>query len=197
MTAESLMFTRTWGCQMIAFILNAVVKDSKITKTTVKSTIALNSFIAQFEYRLRFCYLKPHDLVALKERRTDSIVDKLILYAINRGAATSIAALMNLILFVSVPNTFIFMIFLEPSSQLYVLSVTSMLTSREALRTELKHATNNDHVSIPMQSSQAKPKESETIHVQRTVVTWRDGHSETLDLSRELESKSDLIHHQV
>ncbi|KAG6872150.1 hypothetical protein C0995_012531 [Termitomyces sp. Mi166 len=55
MTAESLMFTRTWGCQMIAFILNAVVKDSKITKTTVKYIVALNSFMAKVEYRLRYC----------------------------------------------------------------------------------------------------------------------------------------------
>jgi len=84
---------------------------------------------------LTLCYILKEAKSGV--RRTDGMIDKMILYAINRGVATSLCALLNLILFVSVPNTFIFMIPLVPSCQLYVISVVSMLTTRGALRAEL------------------------------------------------------------
>jgi len=107
-------------------------------------------------------------------RKTDGIVDKLILYAINRGAATSLAALMNLILFVSVPSTFVFMVFLLPSSQLYVLSAVSMLTSRESLREELLGGTSMDHSSFPMSNVQSRGGTTD-IRIEKSVVKWQDG----------------------
>ncbi|KAJ3805382.1 hypothetical protein EV368DRAFT_68051 [Lentinula lateritia] len=71
------------------------------------------------------------------ELQTNGIINKMIIYAINRGAVTSISALLNMILFVSVPGTFIFMIPLVPSCPLYVISVVSMLIVRTSLRSEL------------------------------------------------------------
>ncbi|KAK1226104.1 hypothetical protein PQX77_010929, partial [Marasmius sp. AFHP31] len=79
-----------------------------------------------------------------RSKKTNSIIDKLIVYAINRGAATSLAAFVQLVLFVALPGTFIFMPFLLPSCHLYVISVCSMLISREGLRHKLQgdHSTN-------------------------------------------------------
>ncbi|TFK39057.1 hypothetical protein BDQ12DRAFT_722897 [Crucibulum laeve] len=71
-------------------------------------------------------------------KKTDTLVNKLMIYAINRGAATSICAILNLIFFIGKPNTFIFMLFLEPSCQLYVISVVSMLMNRTHLRAQLQ-----------------------------------------------------------
>ncbi|KAF5335241.1 hypothetical protein D9757_015214 [Collybiopsis confluens] len=169
-------FTETWGCQMIAYMLDAFFygvamllvaqyfhshsgKDSKIIKGTVAALGTLASLEFTFishqiyvDYVERFNNPASLDIIVftapltlcyiLKEaksgvRRTDGMIDKMILYAINRGVATSLCALLNLILFVSVPNTFIFMIPLVPSCQLYVISVVSMLTTRGALRAEL------------------------------------------------------------
>jgi len=65
------------------------------------------------------------------------MINRLMLYAIERGAATSACALLNLIFFVGMPGTFIFMIFLEPSCPLYVISVVSMLANRSSLRSQL------------------------------------------------------------
>ncbi|KAG5718576.1 hypothetical protein E4T56_gene16495 [Termitomyces sp. T112] len=138
----------------------------KYTSTQAGCTAACDIVITTM-----LCWLLNKSRSGLK--KTDSVVDKLILYAINRGAATSLAALMNLILFVSVPNTFIFMIFLLPSCQLYVLSVVSMLTSRESLRQQLWKGTATDHSSIPMENFRARVPAD--IRIEKSVVSWKDG----------------------
>ncbi|KAJ6563452.1 hypothetical protein B0H10DRAFT_1966127 [Mycena sp. CBHHK59/15] len=40
-------------------------------------------------------------------RRTDSVLDKMVIYAFNRGTVTSLLALIQLIFFVAMPTTFI------------------------------------------------------------------------------------------
>ncbi|KAJ7347581.1 hypothetical protein DFH08DRAFT_936988, partial [Mycena albidolilacea] len=71
-------------------------------------------------------------------RRTDSALDKMIIYAFNRGVLTSFFALLQLIFFIAMPNTLMFAVFLLPSCHIYVISVCSMLTSRETLRAEMR-----------------------------------------------------------
>jgi hypothetical protein len=77
------------------------------------------------------------------DNATDSVIDKMIVYAVERGAATSICALLNLIFFAAIPDTFIFMIPLIPSSQLYLISVISLLANQKSLRSEI---TSEDYV---------------------------------------------------
>lgn len=72
-----------------------------------------------------------------KSFKTETTINRLILYAIERGVATSACALLNLVFFVGKPGTFIFMIFLEPSCPLYLISVVSMLANRSTLRAQL------------------------------------------------------------
>ncbi|GAW06509.1 hypothetical protein LENED_008440 [Lentinula edodes] len=187
-------FTETWGCQLIAYMLDAVLygvamvlvgqyfylhsgKDSKLIKGTIVALGSLGTMQFTFishqmyiDYVTRFnapasldfivftapritsiqsgitalcdilitgilCYILQDSKSGLK--RTNGMINKMIIYAINRGAVTSISALLNMILFVSVPNTFIFMIPLVPSCPLYVISVVSMLIVRTSLRSEL------------------------------------------------------------
>ncbi|ESK85208.1 hypothetical protein Moror_11032 [Moniliophthora roreri MCA 2997] len=111
-------------------VFSRLETTARITSTQAGACAACDIIIT-----LVLCFLLNE--ARSNSRRTNSIVDKLILYAINRGAATSTAALVQLILFVAKPGTFIFMIFLLPSCHLYVISVVSMLMSREALRSKL------------------------------------------------------------
>ncbi|KAF8067697.1 hypothetical protein FPV67DRAFT_1764688 [Lyophyllum atratum] len=134
----------------------------KITSTQAGSTAACDVVITSM-----LCWLLNSSRSGIK--RTDGIVHKLIVYAINRGVATSLAAVMNLILFVAIPDTFVFMIFLLPSSQLYVLSVVSMLTTRGALRDKLS----TDHTSFPLENLRGRAPQSDGIHVHQAVVTWK------------------------
>ncbi|KAF9255328.1 hypothetical protein L218DRAFT_1081903 [Marasmius fiardii PR-910] len=53
-------------------------------------------------------------------KQTNNMLDKLILYAINRGFLTAACALINLVLFLAMPGTFYFFLGLVSSSKLYV-----------------------------------------------------------------------------
>ncbi|KAG2003819.1 hypothetical protein CC2G_004392 [Coprinopsis cinerea AmutBmut pab1-1] len=73
-------------------------------------------------------------------RRTNSLVDKLIIYAINRGSATSICALLNVLLYYFASGTFYFLIPLQATTHFYVISAVTVLTSREGLRQEMDNS---------------------------------------------------------
>ncbi|GAW06186.1 hypothetical protein LENED_008090 [Lentinula edodes] len=93
---------------------------TRITSTQAGTTAACDILIAVI-----LCMLLHKARSGFQ--RSDKIIDKLILYTINRGILTSLCALLNLIFFVAIPNTFIF-------SQLYVISVAAMLLSRKSIR---------------------------------------------------------------
>lgn len=65
--------------------------------------------------------------------RTDAVIAKIIRYSIHRGVATSLAAVLTVILFITTPQS-AFMIPLLVSGQLYVISVVSMLLNRSKLQ---------------------------------------------------------------
>ncbi|KAF9528886.1 hypothetical protein CPB83DRAFT_853375 [Crepidotus variabilis] len=77
-------------------------------------------------------------------QRTNSIINKLITYAINRAMATGICTLLTVLLFCFYDRTYYFIIFLFASTHLYVISAVSMLTSGEYLHED---ADSTFHVS--------------------------------------------------
>ncbi|KAJ7469985.1 hypothetical protein B0H11DRAFT_2043034 [Mycena galericulata] len=83
------------------------------------------------------------------DRRTDSVLDKMIIYAFNRGAMTSLMALLQFVLFIAMPGTFIFSSFFLPSCHVYVISVCSLLTSHETLRAELGSSSTFTMATLP------------------------------------------------
>uniref|UniRef100_A0A0W0G6W7 DUF6534 domain-containing protein n=1 Tax=Moniliophthora roreri TaxID=221103 RepID=A0A0W0G6W7_MONRR len=104
-------------------------------------------------------------------RRTNSMIDDMILYAINRGTATSVAALIQLLL----AGTFFFMIFLLPICQLYVISVVSMLMSRQSLRDKLG-AESEGATTFQLETFRAARNESSNLQSMSPadIITWRD-----------------------
>ncbi|TEB21422.1 hypothetical protein FA13DRAFT_1779278 [Coprinellus micaceus] len=66
--------------------------------------------------------------------RTKSLLERLIVYAINRGAVACILALLAILLYDLASGTLYYLIPFSSNTQVYVISVVSMLNSREGLR---------------------------------------------------------------
>ncbi|TEB21019.1 hypothetical protein FA13DRAFT_1819855 [Coprinellus micaceus] len=66
--------------------------------------------------------------------RVNSTVDRLVVYAINRAAATSLCATLAILSYFFLGGTFYFVVPTYMTGQLYVISAVSVLTSRESLR---------------------------------------------------------------
>jgi len=114
------------------------------------------------------------------------------MYALNRGAMTSLWALLQLIFFIGMPGTFVFQIFIVPSCHLYVISVCSMLISRESLRAELS-GPNGIITSFPMADMEhGRPSErsqgSATVHVSTSVLKWVDDTPEDDNVHRKADN---------
>ncbi|KAF9064974.1 hypothetical protein BDP27DRAFT_1405091 [Rhodocollybia butyracea] len=74
-------------------------------------------------------------------KRTDTLLQKLMLNAINRGALTTLAAAANIILFLALPGTLYFILGLLISSKLYMNSMLATLNTRQHLM-QTMHASN-------------------------------------------------------
>ncbi|KIY62285.1 hypothetical protein CYLTODRAFT_494737 [Cylindrobasidium torrendii FP15055 ss-10] len=78
------------------------------------------------------CILLHHSRSGIKT--TDTIITKLIVYAVHRGVITTVLSLLTLALFVWQPATFIFMVPLLPTGQLYAINVLATLLHRQTIR---------------------------------------------------------------
>ncbi|KAF9526362.1 hypothetical protein CPB83DRAFT_896199 [Crepidotus variabilis] len=78
------------------------------------------------------CYIFHSHRSTLKS--TNSMINKLITYAINRAIATSVCAVLSVALYFSASGTYYFLLPLLANTNLYLISAVSMLTSREGLR---------------------------------------------------------------
>ncbi|KAK0460542.1 uncharacterized protein EV420DRAFT_1532767 [Desarmillaria tabescens] len=94
-------------------------------------------------------------------KSTDSALDSLIILAINRGTVTSLASVVDLILYLTRPKSMFFMLVFNPSTQLYLLSVVGSLNYREGMRAGSRHrkkewhnfnTTANDSYSLPLEN---------------------------------------------
>ncbi|KAJ7868216.1 hypothetical protein B0H14DRAFT_3861572 [Mycena olivaceomarginata] len=98
----------------------------------------------------------------------------MIIYAFNRGFVTSFLALIQLICFVAMPTTFIFMLFILPSSHVYVISVCNMLTSRETLRAQMMgpNGVITSFLMGPLDLGSRQPAAHPAVRVTTSVVKW-------------------------
>ncbi|KAF4618343.1 hypothetical protein D9613_011694 [Agrocybe pediades] len=104
-------------------------------------------------------------------KRTNSLISKLIFYAINRAIATSLCALLTVFLFRKFYGTFYFKIPFLASAQVYVISVVSVLASRKSMRQEHDDTINlsvfmRDNLASTQKSDTAGPDGSGTITIE-------------------------------
>ncbi|KAJ7681077.1 hypothetical protein DFH06DRAFT_1405982 [Mycena polygramma] len=150
-----------------------IVKVHRYSKlaTTVATSTAQGAATAACDITITaiLCYIFRTARTGV--RSTDSTLDKMILYAFERGAMTSLLALLQLIFFITMPGTFFFTLFLLPSSHVYVISVCGMLTSREALRAQLR---SRDGIigMTSMATNSVNPAASDNlgVHVTKSVI---------------------------
>ncbi|KAJ7347577.1 hypothetical protein DFH08DRAFT_1002557 [Mycena albidolilacea] len=83
------------------------------------------------------CYTLDSQKSTIKS--TNSILDTLKINAVNRGMLTAFAAALNIILFISIPNSFWFSLALIPSGKLYMNSMLATLNTREHIRQRIQH----------------------------------------------------------
>ncbi|KAF9065542.1 hypothetical protein BDP27DRAFT_1404776 [Rhodocollybia butyracea] len=74
---------------------------------------------------------------------TNTLIQKLMVNAINRGALTTLAAALEIILFLAVPGTFYFVLFLMTTSKLYMNSMLATLNTRRHIRHTTAHISND------------------------------------------------------
>jgi len=117
-------------------------------------------------------------------KQTNSMVNILMIYAINTGLITSVFSLASLITFVALPNTYIFLTMYFPLSKLYANALLATLNARDWLRAGIDNANVplaivNGQPAIPVAfSSGPAPSKDITIHVETEVIKSISG-SET------------------
>ncbi|KIJ40055.1 hypothetical protein M422DRAFT_257125 [Sphaerobolus stellatus SS14] len=130
--------------------LNALVSIEAISKTFSNLTLKTGTLITVTTLQgataaacdilisISLCYVLHSHRSGIK--RTDSLINRMMIYAINRGIATSICALLGVILYCFVSGTYYFLIPLLATTHLYVISAVSILTLRESLREEINQS---------------------------------------------------------
>ncbi|KAI9460056.1 hypothetical protein HD554DRAFT_2323905 [Boletus coccyginus] len=89
-------------------------------------------------------------------RRSDTMINKLIIFSINTGLLTSICAVASLISIAAWPNTFIYIAFYFCLGRLYCNSLLATLNARKSLRSESR----DDEMSLSLQGIQQKTNQS-------------------------------------
>ncbi|KAJ7305589.1 hypothetical protein DFH08DRAFT_518233 [Mycena albidolilacea] len=79
-----------------------------------------------------FCYTLNSKKSTIKS--TNSLLNMLMINAVNRGMLTAFTAALHIILFLSFPNSFWFSLALVPSGKLYMNSMLATLNTREHIR---------------------------------------------------------------
>ncbi|EPQ56058.1 hypothetical protein GLOTRDRAFT_129258 [Gloeophyllum trabeum ATCC 11539] len=107
-------------------------------------------------------------------KRTDTLLNKLIVYSLNRGVLTTLAAFFNMLFFVLFPDKFIFMLPLLPSGQLYLISVTTTLISRHTLSSESTRGHSTANASgFPLSAvPQNGGPPGGGVHITTSVLAW-------------------------
>jgi len=147
---------------------------------SIKATICIQSVatvLCDILITVTLCVILHSKKSSIKS--TNTALGKLIVFGINRGAFTSLAAAVNLILFLAVPGTFYFFLGLTVSSKLYMNGLLSTLNTRQyvANSSHLSHA-NSSHPwqSIPL-GQVSRTGESQGVSIQSTKINFNQSQS--------------------
>lgn len=126
-----------------------------------------------------YFYLRKH---STGMKRTDNMLNQLLLYSINTGAVTSFCAVLVIIMFLCLPTNLAFVGVVQVQSKLYAISLLASLNNRERLRiNNPTNITTEGITSSPMprfsaiKPSQQKSSYLQPIEFRSTNVTDIDG----------------------
>ncbi|KAG1724020.1 hypothetical protein EDB19DRAFT_324044 [Suillus lakei] len=114
--------------------------------------------------------------------RTDSILNRLLLYSINTGVVTSIFAILVIIMFLGLPTNLAFIAFVQVQSKLYAVSFLASLNTRKSTLEQTKQPVPSaDGIALSLyNTSLQKPSHLQPIDVQKSVVMDMYGDSDGL-----------------
>ncbi|KAI0049075.1 hypothetical protein FA95DRAFT_962839 [Auriscalpium vulgare] len=104
------------------------------------TTVASDTSIA-----LVLCYLLRNSRTGF--RRSDTLINKLILFTVNTGLLTSIDAVCSLATIAALPNTFVYISFFFAQSRLYSNSLMATLNARNHLRNDTTNGSSSISLS--------------------------------------------------
>ncbi|KAJ7199834.1 hypothetical protein GGX14DRAFT_467467 [Mycena pura] len=104
---------------------------------------------------------------------TNKILNFLILTAINRSVFTMFFVVLNMILFLSSPGTFYFMIALFVSDKLYMNSLLAMLNTRE-YAVQVGRVAHAEHIAMATFASTNSRSKPATVYIQTTTEMRND-----------------------
>ncbi|GAW05618.1 hypothetical protein LENED_007486 [Lentinula edodes] len=95
-------------------------------------------------------------------RKSDTMINKLTIFAVNTGALTSLCAVASLISIIAAPNTFIYISFFFSMGRLYTNSLLATLNARKMIRDAAEgiNTTTGDNISLPCKGRASSSKYS-------------------------------------
>jgi len=115
--------------------------------TTLQAASAL---VCDVSITVCLCYTLNSKRSTIKS--TNSLLNTLMINAVNRGMLTAFAAALNIILFLSIPDTFWFFLGLILSGKLYMNSMLATLNSRQHIRERNHEESSRGWNSIPIRN---------------------------------------------
>ncbi|KAF8170528.1 hypothetical protein K438DRAFT_1613919 [Mycena galopus ATCC 62051] len=111
---------------------------------------------------------------------TNSLLNMLIINAVNRGMLTAFTAALNIILFLAIPNSSWFTLALSPSGKLYMNSMLATLNTREYIRQRMQQNSVGqisiclENISTSSASDPANPQTPANTTIDITSLTEHD-----------------------
>ncbi|KAK0215092.1 hypothetical protein IW262DRAFT_263373 [Armillaria fumosa] len=147
----ALLVVAEFGC-VIAFGTLALINVHNFAElATLKYlSISVNALAAAGDVLIAgtLCLLLHRSRTGFK--KSDTMINKLILFAVNTGLLTSLCAVASLISILTAPNTFIYITFFFCMGRLYSNSLLATLNAREGIRTAAEGINSSSEISFSL-----------------------------------------------
>ncbi|KAJ3753089.1 hypothetical protein EV360DRAFT_88114 [Lentinula raphanica] len=129
-----------FGC-VVAFGIIALVRVRTFVELAADLkglSVTVNAFAAAGDVLIAaiLTWLLQSSKTGFERSRSDTMLNKLTIYAVNTGALTSLFAVASLISILAAPNTFIYISFFFCMGRLYTNSLLASLNARKKIRGE-------------------------------------------------------------
>ncbi|KAJ7819561.1 hypothetical protein B0H14DRAFT_2600577 [Mycena olivaceomarginata] len=121
---------------------------------------AASALVCDVSITACFCYTLNSKKSTIKS--TNSLLNMLMINAVNRGMLTAFTAALHIILFLSFPNSFWFSLALVPSGKLYMNSMLATLNTREHIRQSIQE-NSVGRISVSLGNRSSNPSSGPTI----------------------------------
>ncbi|KAI0723430.1 hypothetical protein C8Q76DRAFT_395199 [Earliella scabrosa] len=174
----------------VAYTIRAFSLNTFMDLTALRAlSICMNVFAAAADVLIAAILCTLLHTSRTNFARSNTLINKLIIFAVNTGLLTSVCACISLITFFTLPNSFVYICFYFLIGRLYSNSLMATLNARKSLREASSH---DASVSLrEMQpASQFRRGEGITIRIDTTKDTKRDASDVDVTDSPEIESDS-------